>query len=438
MARRSINSEPESLAGKVISIIVAMISACLLASLFMVIMIYFFSFLFVFGTSILQFGFGTDLNFETCSAATFFCLGAYVSTKVGVIHGEDAETFHPQHIIRQTRTSRLKSKLYLFNSFGMLGKAICHSYCSRGTNRIAGIFVLIVIMNFIFRITHFENGICIIGMEQPVMMPLISFDAAVNVYLTILFLLPLLSLHSVKYSFWKPWTMDWRNHRIPRAPPNIRLRKLVVRTFIGSCCTLVIPGVILLISRLTEGFRNLTVLMILHGEIAWLCLLCCNTDSKDNIDPQSPSLLGFKALAYLLLVIFSALMINWITSPGQESTLRTLTRPSRGVSALSPDEAARVPLDPEGTSTRKAREQRRARTQTSLDLQPVRGPDDDEELGVREVKDDYDDMDRDDTESRHAGDESENTEAQQENGHSEYEYGRSSTSSRNSKQRGFA
>ncbi|GKT90093.1 hypothetical protein Ct61P_07943 [Colletotrichum tofieldiae] len=63
-----------------------------------VILIYFFSFLFVFGTSILQFGFGADLNFHTCSAATLFCLGA-----------------------------RLKSKLYLLNSFGMLGMAILNS-----------------------------------------------------------------------------------------------------------------------------------------------------------------------------------------------------------------------------------------------------------------------------------------------------------------------
>ncbi|KAK2026350.1 hypothetical protein LX32DRAFT_622746 [Colletotrichum zoysiae] len=219
------------------------------------------------------------------------------------------------HIIRQTRKSRLRSKLYIVNSFGMLG-----------------IFVLIVIMNFIFRITHFEDGICIIGMQTPVILPLISFDAAVNVYLTILFLLPLLSLHSVKYNFWRPWTLDWRNRRIPRAPPNIRLRRLVIRTFIGSCCTLL------------SSVTNLTVLMTLNGEVAWLCLLCCNTD-----------------------ISFSALVINWITSPGQEATLKTLTRP--GVSTLHPDEAASVPLDPDGNSistTAKRWEQRRSKTTTTI------------------------------------------------------------------------
>ncbi|EFQ30368.1 uncharacterized protein GLRG_05512 [Colletotrichum graminicola M1.001] len=220
--RASINHVPEPRAGKVVSIIVAMMSACLVASLFvvrwlsvrdwrilpwtmwLVLLIYFFSFVFVFGTSILQFGYGADLNFHTCSAATFFCLAGYVSTKFIYLFMVERA-----HIIRQTRKSRFKSKLYLINSLG--------------------VFVLIVIMNFIFRITHFEDGICIIGMQTPVILPLISFDAAVNVYLTILFLLPLLSLHSVKYNFWRPWTLDWRNRRIPRAPPNVRLRKLVIR-----------------------------------------------------------------------------------------------------------------------------------------------------------------------------------------------------------------
>lgn len=38
-----------------------------------------------------------------------------------------------------------------------------------------------------------ENGQCIIGMQSISMIPLISFDAVVNVYLTVLFLIPLKS-----------------------------------------------------------------------------------------------------------------------------------------------------------------------------------------------------------------------------------------------------
>ncbi|KAL0936842.1 uncharacterized protein CTRU02_209058 [Colletotrichum truncatum] len=343
VARASINHVPQPQAGKVVSIIVALVSACTLASLFalrittvkdwrilpwtmwLVTFIYLFSFIFVFGTSILQFGFGTDLNYETCSAATLFCLGAYVATKFIYLFMVDRA-----HIIRQTSKPRLKSKLYLVNSFGMLG-----------------VFVIIVIMNFIFRITDFVDGICVIGLGRGVVLPLISFDAAVNVYLTILFLLPLLSLHSVKYNFWKPWTLDWRNQRIPRAPPNVRLRKLVVRTFIGSCCTLL------------SSVTNLTVLTALNGEVAWLCLLCCNTD-----------------------IFFSALVMNWVTSPGQESTLRTLTRPSRGVSTLRPDDDQTYPLDPDGNSTGKAWDPRRTPTSTTIGLQSTGSRGDNVEDGV--------------------------------------------------------
>lgn len=36
-----------------------------------------------------------------------------------------------------------------------------------------------------------DNGTCIIGMEKKAMMPLIVFDAAVNIYLTALFIYPL-------------------------------------------------------------------------------------------------------------------------------------------------------------------------------------------------------------------------------------------------------
>lgn len=38
-----------------------------------------------------------------------------------------------------------------------------------------------------------EGGQCIIGMKSIAMIPLISFDAVVNVYLTVMFLIPLKS-----------------------------------------------------------------------------------------------------------------------------------------------------------------------------------------------------------------------------------------------------
>lgn len=87
----------------------------------------------------------------------------------------------------------MRSRLYLFNTFGMLS-----------------IYIVVVILNFMScvfslsnpsvcgtnitrRITKLENGQCIIGMKSAAMIPLISFDAVVNVYLTIIFLIPLKS-----------------------------------------------------------------------------------------------------------------------------------------------------------------------------------------------------------------------------------------------------
>lgn len=43
------------------------------------------------------------------------------------------------------------------------------------------------------RIAKLKEGECIIGMKSFAMIPLISFDAIVNVYLTIMFLIPLRS-----------------------------------------------------------------------------------------------------------------------------------------------------------------------------------------------------------------------------------------------------
>lgn len=45
----------------------------------------------------------------------------------------------------------------------------------------------------ISRIARIVNGECFIGMKKVSMIPLIAFDAVVNVYLTILFLIPLKS-----------------------------------------------------------------------------------------------------------------------------------------------------------------------------------------------------------------------------------------------------
>ncbi|RDA94866.1 hypothetical protein CP533_4272 [Ophiocordyceps camponoti-saundersi (nom. inval.)] len=128
--------------------------------------------------------------------------------------------------MRPTPQSRFRSRLYLFNSFGMLG-----------------LYVVVVVVNFVFRIAEIRDGICIIGMKSAAMIPLISFDAVVNVYLTGLFLVPLTRLYTFRHS----------STTTTRSQANIRLRKAALRTFCGAVFTLV------------SSIVNLSVLMALDA-----------------------------------------------------------------------------------------------------------------------------------------------------------------------------
>ncbi|KAF4945377.1 hypothetical protein FSARC_14441 [Fusarium sarcochroum] len=124
-------------------------------------------------------------------------------------------------------------------------------------------YLVVAILNFIHRIARITNGECYIGMKKISMIPLIAFDFVINIYLTILFLIPLKTTSHA----------------------NCRLRSLALRTFIGACCTL------------TSSIINLTVVMVLNGEPGWVCLMCCSTD-----------------------VLFSAIVLQWITSQDNDSS----------------------------------------------------------------------------------------------------------------------
>lgn len=80
-------------------------------------------------------------------------------------------------------------------------------------------------------------------MKSVAMVPLISFDAVVNVYLTILFLIPLSSMFYGAFDLIgspSNYVTDLYSFKnIPKSPANIRLRTVAFRTFVGSCCTLV-------------------------------------------------------------------------------------------------------------------------------------------------------------------------------------------------------
>ncbi|KAH0444557.1 hypothetical protein CcaCcLH18_00215 [Colletotrichum camelliae] len=258
----------EPLAGTVMSVIICLVSISIISGfiaqrsaaikqwrripfvVWLVLLVYLDSYLFVFVTAVLQFALGVNTNIQICDGAILLCLVCYITTKVLIY----LFLVEKAHIIRGATKPRLKSKLYIFNSFGMLG-----------------VYAVIAILNFIFRITRIDDGQCYIGMQKVSMIPLISFDAVVNVYLTILFLIPLKSLYSFK--------------NFPKTPANVRLRTVALRTFIGALCTL------------TSSIVNLTVLMALDGEPGWVCLMCCNSD-----------------------ILFSAVVVQWVTNKDNAST----------------------------------------------------------------------------------------------------------------------
>ncbi|KAJ0315901.1 hypothetical protein COL5a_011818 [Colletotrichum fioriniae] len=251
----------EPIGGTVMSVIICLVSISIISGFFVVLAVYIDSYLFVFVTAVLQFALGVNKNVQICDGAILLCLVCYLSTKVLIY----------LFLVEKA------SKLYLFNSFGMLG-----------------VYAVIAILNFIFRITRIDDGQCYIGMQKVSMIPLISFDAVVNVYLTILFLIPLKSLYSFK--------------NFPKTTANIRLRSVALRTFVGALCTL------------TSSIVNLTVLMALNGEPGWVCLMCCNSD-----------------------ILFSAIVVQWVTSKDNQATIGSSSGNSRGEDFRRPDGAPYSP-----------------------------------------------------------------------------------------------
>ena len=91
-----------------------------------------------------------------------------------------------------------------------------------------------------------------------------------QVYLTLLFVLPIRSKYIrsfflVQESLTFPIVLELYSYR---HSVNGALRAIALRTFVGSCATL------------TSSVVNITVLMVLEGEPGWICMMCCNADSK--------------------------------------------------------------------------------------------------------------------------------------------------------------
>jgi len=98
--------------------------------------IYLDSLIFTFSTAILEHGLGVNSNIDVCGAAILLCLACYLSTKLliyyflveKVVRRTSPASYTlesivntQKYIVRAVSTSRLKSKLWCFNVFGLLG-----------------------------------------------------------------------------------------------------------------------------------------------------------------------------------------------------------------------------------------------------------------------------------------------------------------------------
>ncbi|KAK8070591.1 hypothetical protein PG997_010794 [Apiospora hydei] len=223
-----------------------------------VIAIYVDSLLFMLGSSLTQFTLDANDNVRVCRATILLCITAYLSSKllIYLFLVDRAVSVHmasvspsplmmashlrfvlEQHIVRGTAKSRFKSKLYLFH----LG------------------FIL--------------NGLCVIAVNHDILICICVVDVIINVYLTTLFLRPIVQSHS----FHLGWLRSVNSSK--HGPLDSKLRCLTKKTFLGTCCTLL------------SSLSNLIGQMVFDGQPYWLCLLCCGAD-----------------------VLFSAIVIQCITS----------------------------------------------------------------------------------------------------------------------------
>ncbi|ORX43553.1 hypothetical protein DM01DRAFT_1198452 [Hesseltinella vesiculosa] len=118
-------------------------------------------------------------------------------------------------------------------------------------------------VNFFLRLQiYFHNawiepdGHCSIGLKPIASIPLMTYDFIINLYMTVLFVRPLMKIESDNNGGWR----------------ESRLRDVAKRTMVASMVCLIV------------SFANVCALTILHGyEPGVICLTCCFVDVMINV-----------------------------------------------------------------------------------------------------------------------------------------------------------
>jgi hypothetical protein len=197
--------------------------------------------LFVFTSAVLRYIIDYNEHSLACGSAIHMCIFFFISNKMLV----SLFLVERAHVVLSRGARRLKSRLYVVNlTVVLLIYASCFSTF------------------WPFHFNQIQGGLCFSGLKRAVLTTYIVADGVTNVYLTTLFLLPVIRSHS----FGRGWRSGVWDERVPQL--NSGLRELALRTFTGSLLSL---------GSITA---NMVIFTVLQVEPVWLCISTCQGDRE--------------------------------------------------------------------------------------------------------------------------------------------------------------
>ncbi|CAO3598520.1 unnamed protein product [Absidia cylindrospora] len=174
-------------------------------------------------------------NYLSCLLSELTCDIFYSGTKILMY----CWLIEKVWVVNAGRTSRWQTKSYRFHVLLLTP------------------YVAIFSLMIIFHNAWLEyDGLCTIGLKPIASIPLIAYDFIFNMYMTILFVLPLMKIGN-------DTNMDWKQSR---------LHEVASKTMIAS------------VVCLFASFANVAALAILNGtERGVVCLTCCFVDVMVNV-----------------------------------------------------------------------------------------------------------------------------------------------------------
>lgn len=176
-------------------------------------------------------------NFTSCLISILSCDVLYCAAKILIY----IWLVEKVYVVSASRKGRWRSASYRFHMI-LLSPYI----------------VIFILMLAYHRVKIEEDSTCVIGLEPYATFPLIIYDFIFNLYMTILFIKPLMKMSG--------------NNVVFETKANSRLHDVALRTLIASIVCLIV------------SFANIFALILLEGrERGVLCLTCCTLDVTINV-----------------------------------------------------------------------------------------------------------------------------------------------------------